>query len=140
MKVSARNIIDAKIVYIDKGAVTAKVILLAPKGTLLSAIVTLESANALAFAPDDAVSAFFKASHVMVATGAVPSISARNKLPGKVVELLQGAVNAELSIRLESGDILVSIITNEALNELQIREGTDVVAVIKASDVMIAKR
>jgi len=139
MKISARNQIEAEIAGIDRGAVNAKVTLRAPKGTLLSAIITVESVDALALAEGDTVRAFFKAAHVLIATGTVSNISARNKLAGKVETLIQGAVNAELILLLESGDVLTSIITNEALNELQIREGSDVTAIIKASDVMIAK-
>jgi len=139
MQISARNQIESKIVYMDRGAVSTKIVLGAPKGTRLSAVVTVESADALSLAEHDTVTAFFKASHVLIATGGIPNISARNKLPGTVEKLTQGAVNAELAIRLQSGDALTSVITNEALNELQIKEGSDVVAIIKASDVMIAK-
>ncbi len=139
MKISARNQIEAEIVSVDKGAVNAKIVLRAPKGTMLSAIITIESVDALGLAEGEKVRAFFKASHVLVVTGAVPNISARNKLTGRVEKLIQGAVNAELSIVLPEGDTVTSIITNEALNDLSIREGSEVTAIIKASDVMIAK-
>jgi molybdate transport system regulatory protein len=139
MKISARNQVEADIISIDKGAVNAKITLRAPQGTVLSAIITIESVENLALREGDRVRAFFKASHVLVATGNVPNISARNKLGGRVEQIIQGAVNAELIIRLESGDTVSSIITNEALNELEIREETDVTAIVKASDVMIAK-
>jgi molybdate transport system regulatory protein len=139
MHISARNRILADIVSINKGAVNAKVMLRTPQGTELSAIITLESSVQLRLAEGETVTAFFKASNVLVATGAVPNISARNKLQGRVETVLQGAVNAELILRLGSGDAVSSIITNEALNELHIRENTEVTAIIKASDVMIAK-
>ena len=139
MQISTRNRIETKIVSVDRGAVNAKIMLRAPEGTMLSAIVTVESVDALSLAAGDIVRALFKASHVLIATGEIPNISARNRLPGKVEKFVQGAVNVELFIRLDEGDVLTSIITNEALNELQIREGTRVVAIIKASDVMIAK-
>jgi molybdate transport system regulatory protein len=138
MQISARNRIETRIVSVEKGAVNAMIVLRAPKGAHISAIVTLESVEALGLVPEMVVTTFFKASHVLVATGGMPNISARNKLPGKVETVIQGAVNAELLIRLEGGDLLTAIITNEALNELEIREGGDVIAVIKASDVMIA--
>jgi molybdate transport system regulatory protein len=139
MKISARNQIDAEILSINKGAVNAKIALLAPKGTLLSAIVTIESVEGLGLTEGDAVRAFFKASHVLIATGGIPNISARNKLPGRVETVIQGAVNTELIIRLESGDLLTAIITNESMAELGIDKDSDVIAIVKASDVMIAK-
>lgn len=139
MKISARNQIEAVITAVETGAVNAKVALKAPEGTLLSAIITIESVNALSLAEGDTVKAFFKASHVLVAVGDVPNISARNKLPGRVEKVIVGAVNAELILRLENGDAVSSIITHDALDELGIAEGSDVTAIIKASDVMIAK-
>lgn len=139
MKISARNQIEAEIISIETGAVNAKITLRAPKGTLLGAIITVESVEALGLAVGERVRAFFKASHVLIVTGGVPNVSARNKLAGRVEKLVQGAVNAELIVAVPEGDVVTSIITNEALNDLRIAEGSEVTAVIKASDVMIAK-
>ncbi|UFS61851.1 TOBE domain-containing protein [Sulfurimonas sp. HSL-3221] len=139
MKISARNQIEAGVLSVNKGAVNAKIALRAPKGTTLSAIITIESVESLDLAVGDVVRAFFKASHVLIATGGMPKISARNKLAGRVEKVIQGAVNTELIIQLESGDLLTSIITNESMAELGIGLGSDVIAIVKASDVMIAK-
>lgn len=67
------------------------------------------------------------------------NISARNKLPGIVDGIAKGAVNAEVDIRLTGGDKVVAVITKEALSDLALKEGGDVVVIIKSSDVMIAK-
>ena len=139
MKISARNQIQAKVVSVDQGAVNSKITLRAPQGTEVSAIITNESVALLELAEGDTVTAFFKASHVLISTGAVPNISARNKLWGKVETIIVGAVNVELVIRLANGDTIWSIITNDALDDLKIAEGAEVTAIIKASDVMIAK-
>ncbi|WP_345969488.1 MULTISPECIES: TOBE domain-containing protein [Sulfurimonas] len=139
MKISARNQIEAGVLSVNKGAVNAKIALRAPKGTTLSAIITIESVESLGLAVGDVVRAFFKASHVLIATGGMPKISARNKLAGHVEKVIQGAVNTELIIQLESGDLLTSIITNESMAELGIEQGSNVIAIVKASDVMIAK-
>ena len=40
---------------------------------------------------------------------------------------------------LVSGDVVVAIITNEAVTDLALKEGSEVVAIIKSTDVMIAK-
>lgn len=139
MRISARNQIQARVVSIDQGAVNSKITLKAPEGTELSAIITNESAALLELAEGDTVTVFFKASHVLVSAGAVTNISARNKLWGKVETIIVGTVNVELVIRLANGDTVRSIITHDALDELQIGEGAEVTAIIKASDVMIAK-
>jgi len=65
-------------------------------------------------------------------------ISARNVLNGTVKEIQIGAVNAEVVVKLSNGAEIVSIITKESTERLQLSQGKQVSAVIKASDVMIA--
>lgn len=65
-------------------------------------------------------------------------ISARNQLMGKIGEIKQAKVNAEVSIVLKSGVILVSTITNSAVEELGLEVGDEVVGIIKASSVLIS--
>jgi len=65
-------------------------------------------------------------------------ISARNSLKGKVKRVLPGAVNTEVTVELANGLEVVSIITKESAERLDLSEGKEVYAVIKASDVMIA--
>ena len=64
-------------------------------------------------------------------------ISARNILKGKVVKVMRGAVNAEVTIELPGGTRLVSIITNSSVENLNLIEGKDAYAIIKASNVMV---
>ena len=65
-------------------------------------------------------------------------LSARNVLKGKVLKVVRGAVNSEVVIELPSGAQVVSIITNASLDTLDLKEGKDAYAVIKASNVMVA--
>ena len=65
-------------------------------------------------------------------------ISARNQLMGKIGEIKQAKVNAEISIVLKSGVVLVSTITNSAVEELGLEIGDEVVGIIKASSVLIS--
>lgn len=65
-------------------------------------------------------------------------ISARNLLQGKVKSVEHGAVNSEVVIELPGGTEVVSIITKESAEGLDLASGKEVYAVIKASDVMIA--
>ena len=65
-------------------------------------------------------------------------ISARNQLEGTVKKVEQGAVNSEVTIELSGGVEIVSIITRQSAERLQLTAGKVVHAVIKASDVMIA--
>jgi molybdopterin-binding protein len=65
-------------------------------------------------------------------------ISARNVLSGKVKQVKPGAVNTEVIIELPGGNELVSIITKESAETLELSKGKKVYAVIKASNVMVA--
>ena len=66
-------------------------------------------------------------------------LSARNVLKGTVVKIVHGAVNSEVTIRLEGGATeVVSIITNASVESLGLKEGVTAYAVIKASSVMVA--
>ena len=66
-------------------------------------------------------------------------LSARNQLRGQVVEVRKGQTTAHVWIDIGNGVVVTSSITNEAVEDLGIAVGDDVVAVMKASDVMVAK-
>ena len=65
-------------------------------------------------------------------------ISARNVLKGKVIRIVTGAVNSEVSLELPGGTKITSIITNASVKALGLNDGHDAYAVIEASEVMIA--
>jgi molybdopterin-binding protein len=65
-------------------------------------------------------------------------ISARNVLKGKVKKVAHGAVNSEVTVELPGGIEIVSVITKASAESLGLREGKEVAAVIKATNVMIA--
>ncbi len=64
-------------------------------------------------------------------------LSARNQLKGTVSSVNRGAAIANVVLDV-GGQRLVASITVEALDELGLREGSEVTAIIKASDVIIA--
>lgn len=66
-------------------------------------------------------------------------LSARNILPGKVVEVTKGATTARVKIDVGGGAIITSSITNEAVDDLEIKVGDKVSAIIKSSDVIVGK-
>ncbi len=65
-------------------------------------------------------------------------LSARNVLKGTVKSVHHGAVNSEIIIELPGGAEVVSIITKTSAEQLKLAQGSQVYAVIKASNVMIA--
>jgi molybdopterin-binding protein len=64
-------------------------------------------------------------------------LSARNVLPGRVVSLTKGATTGHVKMELSPG--LSASITNEAADDLGIKVGDTVSAVIKSSDVIVGK-
>ncbi len=64
-------------------------------------------------------------------------ISARNVLKGKVKQVKAGTVNSEVIVELPGGAEIVSIITKESAENLKLKKGRAVYAIIKASNVMI---
>jgi molybdopterin-binding protein len=66
-------------------------------------------------------------------------LSARNQLKGKVVEVRKGQTTAHVRVEIGAGVVVTSSITNEAVDDLALKVGDEVWAVIKASDVMVGK-
>jgi molybdopterin-binding protein len=64
-------------------------------------------------------------------------ISARNILKGKIVKIVPGAVNSEITIELPGGATIVSVITNDSVDQLALAVGKEAYAIIKASNVMV---
>jgi molybdopterin-binding protein len=65
-------------------------------------------------------------------------ISARNQLKGRVTSVKLGAVMAEVVVQV-GGNELVAAITRSSVERMGIKEGDEVSAIIKATEVMIAK-
>ncbi len=65
-------------------------------------------------------------------------ISGRNFIQGKVLDIKKGATTAHVHVEIAGGVVLTASITNEAVEDLKLKKGMSVYALIKASDVMIA--
>lgn len=64
-------------------------------------------------------------------------LSARNQIPARVVSIMHGEAAATVVLDA-GGQRLVASITTEAVDDLGLVEGTEVTAIVKASDVMVA--
>jgi molybdopterin-binding protein len=72
------------------------------------------------------------------ATGLIVALSGRNQLRGFVEEVRADGLVGQ--VRLRIGDqTLTAVITSDALTELKLRRGDDALAIIKATEVMIAR-
>jgi molybdopterin-binding protein len=63
-------------------------------------------------------------------------ISARNKLRGRVEQITRGAATANVNVSVSG--MAIAAITVDAVDELGLKPGSDVIVIVKASDVMLA--
>ena len=66
-------------------------------------------------------------------------LSARNRLKGVVKGIEKGEVASTVKIEVKGPAVITSMITKEAAEELKLKVGDKVEAVIKASEVMVFK-
>lgn len=66
-------------------------------------------------------------------------ISARNVFEGEIKNIEIGAIMANVKIEVTSPEIITAIITKESIEKLDLKEGDTVSAIIKSTEVMVAK-
>ena len=66
-------------------------------------------------------------------------VSARNQLKGKVTNVELGAVMANIKIDVSEPNTITAVITKESAERLGLKEGDDVTALIKSTEVIIGK-
>ncbi len=66
-------------------------------------------------------------------------LSARNQLKAKVKSIKLGSVMAEVVVELPDGQQIVSAITRNSVEGLGLKDGDDIIAIIKSTEVMIGK-
>ncbi len=65
-------------------------------------------------------------------------VSARNRLRGTIVRVKLGEVMAQVTVRI-GRSLVDAVITRESAEELRLRRGDRVTALVKSTEVMIAK-
>jgi molybdate transport system regulatory protein len=139
MKTSARNALRGVVERVKQGAVNVEVVLKIADGVEITAVVTRESASELGLEPGRPAIALIKSSFVILARAdASLRTSARNQLAGDVVRREDGAVNSEISLAFDAGKTLTATITRESAEALDLQLGDPVLALIKASHVILA--
>jgi molybdate transport system regulatory protein len=138
MKTSARNVFSGQVSGITAGAINTEVEITTAGGDKLVAIVTQASVRELGLAVGTEAFALVKAPWVilMADDGAV-KFSARNQLPGTVEKITRGAINTDVVLALAGGTQVHAVVTNEAVVELGLQEGSRATALIKACHVVL---
>jgi molybdopterin-binding protein len=66
-------------------------------------------------------------------------LSARNKLKGTIIAVEEGLITAKVKIDLGNGNVITSIISREAISDLDLKVNDIAYAVIKSTEIMIGK-
>ena len=66
-------------------------------------------------------------------------LSARNQFKGKVVSVEKGVITAKVKVEIKMPVTVTAVITKEAVEELGLKVGDEVEAIVKSTEIMIAK-
>ena len=136
MKLSARNQFPGTVTKVAEGAVNG-IVTIDVNGTPVSATISMNAIRELGLAPGKKAYAVIKATEVMVGRGEHLPLSARNQFPGKVLGVEKGAVHSIVRISALGGCTISATISNNAVEDLGLKEGEAALAVIKATSVMV---
>lgn len=121
-RTSARNAFFGKIVEIIEGDIQSEVVLGTLGGLRISSVITNTSLKRMRLKIGTFVSAEIKAPWVLIAGSAEAAMnSAENRLPGTVVAVNAGRVNAEVLVRLAEGTEICAVITAAAFRRLGLK-------------------
>ena len=66
-------------------------------------------------------------------------MSARNMLKGTVENIEEGAVMANVKVKIEAPDTITAVITKEAVKDLKLEKDEKVTVIVKSTEVMVGK-
>ncbi|MCR4600603.1 MAG: TOBE domain-containing protein [Clostridia bacterium] len=134
MQLSARNQFSGTVTNVSSGAVNG-IVTIDVKGTPVTATISNGSIRGLGLKVGTPATAVIKATEVMIGKGEL-ILSARNKFKGTISRVEKGAVNSMVTLETAAFDV-VATISNAAVDELELEEGVEAVAVVKATSVMV---
>ncbi|WP_217143578.1 molybdopterin-binding protein [Streptomyces sp. AC627_RSS907] len=137
MSLSIRNQLPGTVTAVTRGEAMATVGIRLSGGQDLTAAITRDAADELRLAAGTAVRALVKSTEVALATGRTDGLSIRNRLPGTVTRIALGEAMAAVHVTMDDAE-LTAVITKEAAEDLGLFVGSDVVALIKSTEVALA--
>ena len=66
-------------------------------------------------------------------------LSARNQFKGKIIGIEKGVITAKVKVEVTMPVTVTSVITKDSVEELDLKEGDEVVAIVKSTEVLIGK-
>ncbi|MBC7995758.1 MAG: TOBE domain-containing protein [Rhizobacter sp.] len=138
VRTSARNQFAGTVSALREGPVDVEVLLRIDEHLELAAVVTRDSAERLGLVIGAEAIALVKASSLLLLTDERLRISARNRLWGEVSRIVDGPVNAEVTLDLGQGRSAVAVVTHESVQSLGLVVGLRACAAFKVSSVILA--
>lgn len=138
MRTSARNQFACTVSGLREGEVDYEVYLRLDRAHELVAVITRDSAEQLGIEIGMDVVALVKASAVLLLTDEGLRTSARNHLWGTVERVVDGPVNAEVTLSLSGGKTVTAVVTRESVGSLGIELGQRACAIFKSSSVILS--
>ncbi len=138
MKTSARNTFFGVISNVKSGPINAEVTIRISEETEITAITTNKSALRLGIYPGREAFALIKANiPILMPEEAMVRTSARNRICGEILSVEKGEVNADVVLDIGGGKTLSAIVTDDSVEELDLKPGQRMCALIKASQIII---
>jgi molybdate transport system regulatory protein len=138
MRLSIRNQLPGVIESVTRGEVMGTVVVRLEGGQAVTSAITLDAIDDLKLAERAEAMVLLKSTEVAVATGDVPPLSIRNRIPATIFEVTPGAVMTIIKTTIEGGHTVVAAITKDGAEDLELAPGDPVTMLIKSTDVSIA--
>ena len=138
VRTSARNQFAGTVSGLHEGAVDVELLVRLDERLELAAVVTRTSAENLQLAIGREVIVLVKSSSLLLLTDERLRISARNRLWGAVSRIVDGPVNAEVTLDLGGARSATAVITRDSVAALGLAVGVRACAAFKASSVILA--
>ena len=129
------NIIDGKITAIITSGSLSKVEVVAGENKFKTIVIDTSETNDY-LKIGHPVKLLFKETEVAIGVGDLSNISLQNRISGTIQTLEIGELQAKVMLKTKIG-IIKSIITVDAVQQLQLKEGMDATALIKTNEVML---
>jgi len=132
--ISTSNRIPGRVLGIKKGNVTAEIPLDAGSGRRIVAVVSRTSAEEMALAVGDEVTACVREGDLLLAKQG--TVGLRNRLAGTITGLRPGTVTTELTLDTGSGE-LYALLARSTADDMKLGEGDRVSALVRERDVLV---
>ena len=136
MKSSSKNLISGDIKEINQGEYNTKIEVKVSEDLSLYSIIPTSSFLDMKLKLDEKVFALIQESSIMIALNNPEGISARNIIKSTISALKTDAVSTEIKLSIGK-NTLTSAISNDSHEQLGLKIGQEIYAIIKATDIVI---